>query len=531
MLDELRELVVASAFADGEPATAPSMRGPPAGSLLRRRSRGQPIAPPRFRPFGSRPGSTSRSSPPRRPATPAGCSSSNGRGTIKILDLATGAISVFLDISDQVSTVGEGGLLGLAFDPNYAENGYFYVDLTNTSGDTEVRRYQVSAGDPNIADPSSMTPIISVDQPDGRTNHKAGWIGFGPDGNLYIALGDGGGGGDPDGNAQNGATLLGKMLRLDVHADDFPTDPARNYAVPADNPFVGTAGVLPEIWALGLRNPFRNSFDRATGQLYIADVGQGEFEEIDLGQPGANYGWDVFEGPAPFEPGPLGPGTLTDPIHSYDHSVGSAVIGGYVYRGPDAALQGKYFFADEVTGKVFTLEQQGTTWVATDQTAEIAPDFGAIGNPTSFAEDAQGNLYIIDFDGEVFRLGSAAVPCFCAGTLIAYRARRGAGRGAADRRRRADAGRPSDGGSSGSAGAPMTRALSLAIPRYCRSASRPGHWRTAYPPATCGYRRNTPFISTPGWWRHGCWSTAPPSARRAASSGCPITTSSSTAMT
>ncbi len=325
-------------------------------------------------------------------------------GQIKILDLTTGATSIFLDLSSQITTIGEGGLLGLAFDPEYAQNGYFYVDLTNPSDDTEIRRYQVSSGDPSQADPSSATLVITVDQPNGLTNHKGGWVGFGPDGYLYITLGDGGGGGDPFGNGQNAGTLLGKILRLDAHGDDFPADPTRNYAIPPDNPFIGTAGALPEIWALGLRNPFRAGFDRDLGDFYIGDVGQGAWEEIDIGQAGANYGWDVFEGPASFQPGPLGPGTLTAPIHSYDHAVGHAVIGGYVYRGESEGLQGQYFFADEVDNKVFTLRQQGGSWVATERTAQIATDTGSIDFPSAFGEDGLGNLYLVDLDGDIFRL-------------------------------------------------------------------------------------------------------------------------------
>ncbi len=324
-------------------------------------------------------------------------------GMIQRLDLTTGQIQPFLDLSSQITTAGEGGLLGLAFDPNYAQNGYFYVDLTNLADDTEVRRYQVSSPGPSQGDPASATQIISVDQP-ATTNHKAGWIGFGPDGDLYVALGDGGGGGDPLGNGQNAGTLLAKMLRLDVHGDDFPADPSRNYAIPADNPFLNTPGALPEIFALGLRNPFRDSFDRDLGTFYIADVGQDRFEEVDIGTAGANYGWNVFEGPSSYQPGPLGPGTLTGPIYSYDHTVGHAIIGGYVYRGESDGLQGQYFFADEVNDKIFTLQQQGNSWSATERTSQIVPDVGSITSPTSFAEDGIGNLYLVDLAGSVFRL-------------------------------------------------------------------------------------------------------------------------------
>ena len=325
-------------------------------------------------------------------------------GQIDILDLGTGALTRFLDLSRQVSTIGEGGLLGLAFDPNFAQNGYFYVDLTNTNDDTEIRRYQIFAARRNLADRASATPILGVDQPAGRTNHKAGWIGFGPEGDFYVPLGDGGGGGDPDRNAQNPLSPLGKILRIDVHGDDFPNDPTRNYAIPADNPFVNASGVLPEIFALGLRNPYRDSFDRALGDFYIGDVGEDRFEEIDIGQAGANYGWNVREGFSTFNSGPFGPGALTDPVFVYDHTVGSAIIGGFVYRGESEGLQGAYFFADEVTSRIFTMQRQGSALVVTDRTAQITANVGQIANPTSFAEDALGNLYIMDFGGDVYQL-------------------------------------------------------------------------------------------------------------------------------
>ena len=315
-------------------------------------------------------------------------------GQIKVLDLATGGVlaTPFLDVSSQILTDGERGLLGLAFDPGFASNGFLYVNLINLSGDTEIRRYHVSSN-PNVADPASVTPIITVDQT-AASNHKAGWLGFGPDGDLYIATGDGG---STPGSAQNLDSLLGKILRIDVHGDGFPGDPARNYAVPADNPFVGVPGA-DEIFALGLRNPWRGSFDRGLGDFYIADVGQAQWEEINIGQKGANYGWPTFEGPPGSSPPTVGP------IHFYDHSVGQSITGGYVYRGEAEALQGQYFFADFVQGKVFTLRFNGTAWVAADRTAQIVTDFGAINNPSSFGEDAQGNLYITDFDGEIFRL-------------------------------------------------------------------------------------------------------------------------------
>ena len=287
-------------------------------------------------------------------------------------------------------------------------NGLFYLNLINMSGDTEIRGYHVSAN-PNVAEPAS-TPILTIDQPS-FSNHKGGWIGFGPDGYLYAALGDGGSGGDPLGSGQNINSLLGKILRVDVHGDDFPVDPTRNYAVPADNPFVGSDG-LDEIFAFGLRNPWRPSFDRGLGDFYIADVGQGQWEEIDIGQSSANYGWNTFEGPVPFPGGaPLTGASAVAPIYSYNHSVGKSITGGYVYRGEGEALQGQYFFADFVQGKVFTLRFDGSSWVAAERTAQIVANVGAVNNPSSFGEDGRGNLYVVDFDGEIFKLtpmGSSA---------------------------------------------------------------------------------------------------------------------------
>ena len=250
-----------------------------------------------------------------------------------------------------------------------------------------------------MADPASVTPIITIDQTT-ASNHKAGWIGFGPDGYLYIASGDGG---STPGSAQDLNNLLGKNLRIDVNGDGFPGDPARNYAVPSDNPFAAAAGAN-EIFALGLRNPWRDSFDRGLGDLYIADVGQSQWEEIDFGQIGANYGWNVFEGPAVFAGGTPTGGSAVAPIHFYSRSVGQSITGGYVYRGEAEALQGQYFFADFAQGKVFTLRFDGTAWVATERTSQITTDFGTVNNPSSFGEDARGNLYLVDFDGDIFKL-------------------------------------------------------------------------------------------------------------------------------
>ena len=298
-------------------------------------------------------------------------------------------------------SVGEQGLLGLAFHPDYATNGLFYVYLSTPSGDAEVRRYQVSAGDPNRADAATAQRVTAFDYPATSANHRAGWIGFGPDDMLYVATGDGGI--DP-GNAQRLDTPLGKILRLDIDADAFPADPDRNYAVPADNPSTidGIAGSAAGtgFYAAGLRNPFRDGFDRGLGDLFIGNVGQASFEEINLGRAGANYGWPATEGffdQAAFP-------SFTQPIHAYAHGSGASVTGGYVYRGESEGLHGQYFFADFVTGQVWTLRFNGGAWTPTERTGQISPDFGQINNPSSFGEDARGNLYLVDFDGDIFRL-------------------------------------------------------------------------------------------------------------------------------
>ena len=323
-------------------------------------------------------------------------------GAIKIIDLTSGQVlsTPFLDVSSQILTDGERGLLGLAFDPNFATNGFFYVNLSSTNGNTEIRRYQVSSN-PNVANPASATTILSINQSE-FNNHKGGWLGFGPDGDLYISVGDGGGSGNPLHTGQDINSLRGKILRIDV---DSPPDPGLNYHIPADNPFVGQPGA-DEIFALGLRNPWRPSFDRATGTFYIADVGQDTWEEIDIGQNGANYGWNHFEGPALFPGGDaISTGPVVAPIYSYNHNnMSASITGGYVYRGDGDALQGQYFFADFVQGKVFTLAFNGSAWVATDRTAQIVTDIGSPTLPSSFGEDGRGNLYIVDLGGNIFRL-------------------------------------------------------------------------------------------------------------------------------
>ncbi len=345
----------------------------------------------------------------------------------------------FLDL-DDLFTASESGLLGLAFHPEYAENGFFYVHYNDASDDSIVARYTVSENS-DVADPGSFSQVLRVDQPDGEPNHKGGWLGFGPDdGYLYLGLGDGGGAWDDHGtigNGQDKTTLLGKILRIDVDTDAFPADPDRNYAIPPDNPFVAEAGTLPEIWAFGLRNPWRASFDRETGDLWIGDVGQGSREEIDF-QPaasggGENYGWRLREGTQETPPppggdpvgGPRPPGNV-DPIYDYPHTTApmcrGSVTGGYVYRGPVEALRGLYFFSDFCDTRVESLRFDGsdpsefdgtnftdlTDWTGTP---EFTPDEGTIDFVASYGEDGDGNLYLVDYvGGELFRLPEPAGP-------------------------------------------------------------------------------------------------------------------------
>jgi glucose/arabinose dehydrogenase len=350
-------------------------------------------------------------------------------GRISILDPATGAKSTFLQIG-SISTSGEDGLLGFATAPDYAVSGRFYVYVTNSAGNNEVRSYARSAGNPDAADAASADLVLSIPHPT-HNNHNGGWIGFGPDGMLYIATGDGGGGGDPNRNAQNTDSLLGKMLRIDVSADAFPGDPARDYAIPNDNPFAGGGG-RGEIWAVGLRNPFRNSFDAATGDLYIGDVGQGAREEIDViraGVGGANFGWSILEGTQVYNGGSTA--ELIAPVLEYSHGSGAregrSVTGGYVYNGPVESLKGRYFFGDFVTANIFSVPTGKLTQGATVRAADFdlykigfTPDSGRINQISSFGVDAAGNLYVLDFsDGEVFRVGASPQANFGAGRFTA----------------------------------------------------------------------------------------------------------------
>jgi hypothetical protein len=339
-------------------------------------------------------------------------------GQIDILDPATGAVNgtPFLDISTDVSTNSERGLLGFALAPDFATSRQFYVATTNLSGDTEIRRYEADAANPETTDPSTKDVILQVAQP--AANHNGGWLDFGADGLLYIALGDGGGGGDPFANGQDTTTLLGTILRLDVSSDDFPGDALRDYAIPAGNPFVGTSGA-DEIFAYGLRNPYRASFDTTTGLIYIGDVGQDAHEEVDILDPatdaGANFGWNRREGIAPYNGGADDP-SFTNPVIDYSHTsgFGRSVTGGYVYRGPEADLQGLYIFGDFISGRFWSVpadQLDPDTPILQDSfdelTTSLVPDEGEIDNISSFGVDADNNLYIVDFDGDIFRIDPA----------------------------------------------------------------------------------------------------------------------------
>jgi len=305
------------------------------------------------------------------------------------------AIETFLDIRQRVSTRGnEEGLLGLAFHPRYESNGHFYVCYSAASPRRSVvSRYSVSQSDPAAADPDSELVILEVPQP--FSNHNGGQILFGPDGYLYIGLGDGGSRADPRGNGQNTTTLLGAILRIDV---DSPS-PGANYGIPPDNPFADGQGVARrEIWAYGLRNPWRFSFDRATGDLWAGDVGQDRFEEIDLIEPGRNYGWNVMEGTHCFASTDCDQAGLALPVIEYSMRPECSVTGGYVYRGSRLpSLYGAYLYADFCSGRVWALRHDGAQ-VA--EQAEIAQGLTSI---SSFGEDPAGEVYVLSFDGNIYR--------------------------------------------------------------------------------------------------------------------------------
>lgn len=305
----------------------------------------------------------------------------------------------FLDIRPLVSCCGEQGLLGLAFHPRYRENGFFYVNYTDGRGDTVIARYSVSANNPDRADPNSRVVLLEVDQP--FANHNGGDLSFGPDGYLYIPLGDGGAGGDPDERAQDLRELLGKILRIDV---DTRTPP-REYGIPPSNPFVSNPNARPEIWAYGLRNPWRAKFDRVTGDLWIGDVGQNILEEINF-QPassrgGENYGWDRMEGTRCFEPSSgCNDGSLVLPVLEYPHGAGDcSVTGGYRYRGGQyPAMQGIYFYGDFCTGNLWGATQRADGRFV----AQLIADTPI--NISSFGEDMNGELYVVGLGGTIHQI-------------------------------------------------------------------------------------------------------------------------------
>ena len=323
------------------------------------------------------------------------------RGTIRTLQDGALSEDFFLDIRDRVNPdSSERGLLGLAFAPDYSESGHFFVNYTDASGATVVSRFQVSA-DPNRADPASEFNVLKIDQP--APNHNGGGIVFGPDGYLWIGTGDGGAANDRFGNGQNPATLLGKMLRLDV-----TTDPAQPYLIPADNPWTQAdwngKDVRDEVWSVGMRNPWRFSFDRATGDLWIADVGQNQYEEVNMipagSAGGLNFGWPIMEGLHCFpETATCDQTGLVLPVAEYTHQGHCSVTGGYVYRGADLPeLDGTYIYGDFCSGVVWGLSSQGGEWV----NRELLKSGLAI---SSFGEDERGEHYVLDLnDGGVYLL-------------------------------------------------------------------------------------------------------------------------------
>ena len=328
-------------------------------------------------------------------------------GRIKILNLSDYSNGgTFLNISSQISTGGERGLLGLAFHPDYASNGYFYVNYTNTSGNTVISSFHVT-GDPDVADSGSEVILKTISQD--FSNHNGGCVKFGPDGMLYVGMGDGGSGGDPNNRSQNGNSLLGKMLRLDV-------DNAPDY-IPADNPFVSDGSTLDEIWALGMRNPWKFSFDRQTGDLWIADVGQNAWEEIDF-EPAAsgggyNYGWRCYEGNASYNTSGCGSASNYDfPIWAFSHSGGAcSVTGGFVYRGCEVPqYDGLYFYADYCADWIKVFRESGGTAVDHDDLTTELGWSGSNGSIAAFGEDDLGELYALTLSGTIYALVCAGSP-------------------------------------------------------------------------------------------------------------------------
>lgn len=329
-------------------------------------------------------------------------------GKVWIVDLANGERSAqpFLDIQSDVSRKeNEQGLLGLAFAPDFEKTGRFYVDFTDKEKHTRIVRF--TSKDHSTTDPATAEVLLQYDQPFG--NHNGGWVCFGPDGMLYIGNGDGGAGDDPHGNGQSLETLLAKILRIDV-------SPETGYKIPSDNPFVRRKNAKPEIWAYGVRNPWRCSFDRKTGDFWIGDVGQNMWEEVDYmprdKASGRNFGWRLREGDKPNPKNGVGgpaPAGAIEPVYVYKHGGGStegmSVTGGYVYRGPIKELQGRYVFADYQNPRIWSFVlNHGKADDFQDHTDELQPEGGRITLIPSFAEDNDGNLFIVDLTGSIYRI-------------------------------------------------------------------------------------------------------------------------------
>jgi glucose/arabinose dehydrogenase len=372
----------------------------------------------------------------------------------------------FLDISGRVDAGNEGGLLSIAFPADYGATRAFYVYYTAytnepTEPQSRISRFRASAGNPNVADPAEKI-LLTLEQPD--DNHNGGTVAFDLDGMLYMGFGDGGGRFDPLEAAQDPGTLLGKMIRIDVSFSNFDDD----YSIPADNPFVGAGEPLDEIWDLGLRNPFRFSFDRETGALYIGDVGQDNQEEVDVeprpdtkdNSGGRNYGWDVMEGSEcfdepndPDEPECNAP-ELILPVHEYGHSAGRcSITGGVVYRGAERPdLDGRYLFADYCSAEIWSLLWNGGGGVegpVVKLSDELEPDDGVLDNPVAFGEDGAGEVYVVDQDGDIFRFVSVPEPAapllLAAGAAALFAAQRTQSRGTRKRSVSSASGEPGSG--------------------------------------------------------------------------------------
>jgi len=322
-------------------------------------------------------------------------------GRIKVFDNIenTADIKTVLDISDVVLFGGEQGLLGLAFDPQFDQNRFVYVNYSTVN----PRRNVVSRMQWDLTTNEILAAteevILEIEQP--HSNHNGGMLAFGPDNYLYIGVGDGGSGGDPQRHGQNRSTILGNVLRIDVHAEQ----PGSAYAIPEDNPFANDACCRPEIFSYGWRNPYRFSFDRQTGELWVPDVGQNAIEEINIVSLGGNYGWNVFEGSQPFREDPDNPNNnYLAPVFEYDHSQGSSITGGYVYRGLSIpSLMGKYVYGDYVSGNVWALELDADGSVNNSL-------LGTVPNPTSFGETADGEIIIVSHNSGLFKIEEAETP-------------------------------------------------------------------------------------------------------------------------